>query len=142
MSLNDEEQSLLVTNVDDISLAMDMTDVIAKKVGFLHDDILFLRLVTEEASMNAYEYCQKTNQHGFWIHWDDKAKDYLVICIKHQGKKYPITPMVEANRGLRGRGLHLIVNLMDFVQVEENGEYVELVIKKYITQNLREGIGY
>lgn len=142
MNLTDEEQSLLVKNPDDISQAMDMTEEIAEKIGFLHDDILFLRLVTEEGCMNAYEYCQKTDQHGFWIYWDDKTKDYLDICIKHRGKKYTITPMVEANRGLRGRGLHLIVNLMDYVQVQENGEYVELVMRKYITQNLREGIGY
>jgi serine/threonine-protein kinase RsbW len=142
MNKNDEERSQLVKTVDNISQAMDITDEIAKEMGFVHYDILFLRLVTEEACMNAYEYCQNTKQQGFWISWDHNQKDSLSIFIKHRGKKFAITPMNEANRGLRGRGLQLIVNLMDYVRVQENGEYVELVMRKYMTQNLKEGIGY
>lgn len=141
MNNNDEKCSLLVKKADDISHAMDVTDEIANEIGFIHYDILFLRLVTEEACMNAYEYCQKTNQQGFWICWDHNQKDNLSILVKHLGKKFAITPMNEANRGLRGRGLQLIVNLMDYVQVRESGEYVELVMRKYITQNLKERIG-
>jgi len=142
MKNSKEQLSLLVKKADDISYAMDMTDEIANEMGFIHYDILFLRLVTEEACMNAYEYCQKTNQQGFWIYWDHYQKDSLSIFIKHRGKKFVIAPMIEAIRGLRGRGLQLILNLMDFVQVQENGEYVELVMRKYITQNLRERVGY
>lgn len=141
MKNNEEQLSLLVKKADDITCAMDMTDEIANEMGFIDYDILFLRLVTEEACMNAYEYCQKTNQQGFWICWDHNQKDSLSIFIKHQGKKFMIAPMTEANCGLRGRGLQLILNLMDCVQVQENGEYVELVMRKYITQDLREGIG-
>ncbi len=142
MKNSEEQLNLLVKKVDDISCAMDMTNKIANEMGFIHYDILFLRLVTEEACMNAYEYCQKTNQEGFWICWDHNHKDSLSIFIKHRGKKFVIAPMTEVNRGLRGRGLQLILNLMDYVQVQENGEYVELVMRKYITQNLRKGIGY
>ncbi|MED4352333.1 ATP-binding protein [Schinkia azotoformans] len=142
MNNYEEELKLLVKKADDISRAMDMTDEIANKMGFIHYDRLFLRLVTEEACMNAYEYCQKTNQQGFWICWDHNHKDCLSIFIKHRGKKFAITPMNGINRGLRGRGLHLIVNLMDYVQVQGCGEYVELVMTKCITQNLKEGIGY
>lgn len=141
MKNNEEQLSLLVKKADDIFCAMDMTDEIANEMGFIDYDILFLRLVTEEACMNAYEFCQKTNQQGFWICWDLNQKDRLSIFIKHLGKKFIIAPMNEPNRGLRGRGLQLIFNVMDCVQVQENGEYVELVMRKYLTQNLRERIG-
>lgn len=142
MNKNDEDLNLLVQMTDDISRAMDMTDEIANEMGFIQYDRLFLRLVTEEACTNAYENCQKTDQEGFWIRWDHSHTDYLSIFIKQIGKKYPFAPMIEENRGLRGRGLQLIVNIMDYVQVQENGEYVELIMQKYMTQSLKEGIGY
>ncbi|WP_458412044.1 ATP-binding protein [Schinkia sp. CFF1] len=139
MNIYDGKRRLQVKTVDDIFLAMAITDRIARVSGFLHNERIFLRLVTEESCMNAFEYCQNTNQSGFLIGWDKSQGDSLTIFIKHKGKKYNITPRTnEANRGLHGRGLLLIVNLMDKVFIEENGEYVTLLMRKYGSHILNE----
>lgn len=144
MKLYDEQRCLQVKKIDDIFQAMDITDEIAQETGFLQYDILFLRLVTEEACMNAYEYCQHTEQQGFFISWDKKQEDCLTIFVKHKGKRFNIIPYEnEVNQGDRGRGLKLIVNLMDHVHVAENGEYVELIMRKFVTQYFqREGTAF
>ncbi|HHY71749.1 MAG TPA: ATP-binding protein [Bacillus bacterium] len=133
MKLYDDKHCLKVRTADDIFQAMDVTDKIATHMGFLHYDRLFLRLVTEEACMNAYEYCQHTNQSGFFTCWDKSQQNILTIFTKHKGKKYNISLFAnEVNHSLRGRGLQLIVNLMDHVHLEENGGYVKLVMQKYM----------
>jgi len=144
MKLYDENHCLLVKKKDDIYQAMGITDETAQKMGFPQYDILFLRLVTEEACMNAYEYCQNTKQPGFLIGWETHNDESLTIFIKHRGKKFNVNVLNnEVNQGLRGRGLQLIVNLMDHVHVEENGEYVELIMRKYVSQYIQqEGTGY
>ncbi|WP_017756273.1 ATP-binding protein [Calidifontibacillus oryziterrae] len=132
MKQGEGQQCLLVEKEDDIFQAMDVTERIAGELGFLKDDKLYLRLATEEACMNAYEYCKKTKQVGFEIWWNTN-RDMLSIYLKHKGKKFNVhVNNDEINVGLRGRGLQLIVNLMDHVGVEENGDYVQFSMRKYV----------
>ncbi|WP_233130453.1 ATP-binding protein [Geobacillus sp. FJAT-46040] len=53
-------RTMAIVKTADILKAMDITEELAKRMGFLPRDCLFLRLATEEVCTNAYEYCQKT----------------------------------------------------------------------------------
>jgi serine/threonine-protein kinase RsbW len=115
----------------DIMKAMDITEQIASEMGFLPRDCLFLRLATEEACMNAYEYCQKTNQLPFEVFWKcEKGK--LIIIVKQHGKKFNITRKDVVNKGLRGRGLQLITHIVDHVCIEQKGNNVLFYMCKYV----------
>ncbi|SFA50545.1 serine/threonine-protein kinase RsbW [Parageobacillus thermantarcticus] len=114
----------------DIMKAMDITEQIASEMGFLPRECLFLRLATEEACMNAYEYCQKTNQLPFEVFWKC-GKEKLVIVVKQHGKKFDITRRDVVNKGSRGRGLQLIIHIVDHVYLEQKGNNVLFYMCKY-----------
>jgi serine/threonine-protein kinase RsbW len=114
----------------DIMKAMDITEQIASEMGFLPRDCLFLRLATEEACTNAYEYCQKTNQLPFEVFWKC-GKENLIIGVKQHGEKFDITRKDEVNKGLRGRGLQLITHIVDHVYIEQKGNNVLFYMCKY-----------
>ncbi|EID42955.1 ATP-binding protein [Parageobacillus thermoglucosidasius] len=114
----------------DIMKAMDITEQIASEMGFLPRECLFLRLATEEACMNAYEYCQKTNQLPFEVFWTCE-KEKLMIVVKQHGKKFDITRRDVVNKGLRGRGLQLIIHIVDHVYLEQKGNNVLFYMCKY-----------
>jgi len=125
-----EDFSLKVKDENDIMEAMDITEQLAYKVGFSSYDRLFLRLATEEACANAYEYCQMTNQPFFYVIWR-VSETKLTICVKHEGPLFKIEKRDEINTELRGRGLQLILHIMDYVQVEKQEENVLLFMHKY-----------
>lgn len=133
------KRSFVVKNPNDIIRAMDMTEKIARNIHLPKNDLIFLRLVTEEACMNAFEYCLGTGQSDFEIGWE-LNEQVLVIHLKHKGEKFSLDHIDnnEINYGLRGRGLKLIVNLMDEVDVEQNGENVEFFLRKYLNISHRE----
>lgn len=116
----------------DIIQAMEFTEKIASRIGFHSNDRLLLKLITEEACMNAYEYCKTTKQNHFHIYWFH-IKEELTILIIHKGENFRIDlNHDEVNYGPRGRGLQLIVNIMDQVDVQVHGEYIEFSMKKYL----------
>lgn len=136
MKFQDGKRYLLVKDEDDILRAMDITTEVAQEIGFPDNGVLFLKLVTEEACTNAYEYCSHSGQAGFLIKWDPHIRESLTIFIKHKGKKYKITKENKVNFGQRGRGLQLITSLMDYVEVNEMGGYIETVMQKDVSPPL------
>ncbi|WP_102345041.1 ATP-binding protein [Bacillus sp. Marseille-P3661] len=135
MKLSDNQSSFLVKREMDIFQVIELTENIARNMGFRNEETLFLKLVIEEACMNAYEYCQKTDQDVFQVRWS-LTSELLDICIKHKGEIFPIAEEPkELNHGNRGRGLQLIKHIMDEVKVMKNGDYVELFMKKMISVN-------
>jgi len=125
-----ENFSLRVNDENGIIEAMDITEQLACKMGFSSYDRLFLRLATEEACSNAYEYCQKTHQSFFYVFWRI-SKTKLTICVKHEGPMFKVEKRNDVNTGLRGRGLQLILHIMDQVQVEKQEENVLFFMHKY-----------
>jgi serine/threonine-protein kinase RsbW len=123
-------QNISVTNDTDIMKAMEITEQIASDMGFLPRDCLFLRLATEEACTNAYEYCQKTNQLPFQVFWQ-RENHYLTIVVQQRGKKFAIARKGGINRGPRGRGLQLITHIVDHVYVKQEGNHVLFYMCKY-----------
>jgi serine/threonine-protein kinase RsbW len=125
-----KSKHLAIKNEDDIIKAMEITEQLATKLDFSLRDQLFLRLATEEACTNAYEYCQKTNQSYFQVFWG-LDEDKISICVKHQGPLFKVKKTDEVNTSPRGRGLQLILNIMDHVQVEKQEENVLFFMHKY-----------
>lgn len=78
-------QNISVMKNADILKAMEITEQIASDMGFSPHDCLFLRLATEEACTNAYEYCQKMNQLPFQVFWE-KENQHLTIVVQQRGK--------------------------------------------------------
>jgi serine/threonine-protein kinase RsbW len=130
MGIFRKSKRLAVKNEDDIMKAMEITEELANELDFPPRDQLFLRLATEEACTNAYEYCQKTNQFYFQVFWRID-EDKISICVKHQGPLFKVKKTDEVNTNPRGRGLQLILNIMDRVQVEKQEENVLLFMHKY-----------
>ena len=62
-------RTMKIMKIADILKAMDTTEELAKEMGFLPRDCLFLRLATEEACTNAYEYCKKERRFPFNVFW-------------------------------------------------------------------------
>ena len=115
---------------EDVLQAMEWTEKYAKSIGFLHTDQLLLRLVTEEAIVNAREYSSKDGQNEVKVNWYFKHK-VLVISVKQLGAFYSINKQEDINYGLRGRGLQLILNIMEEVWLEqEEKNKITLHMKK------------
>jgi serine/threonine-protein kinase RsbW len=114
----------------DILKAMEITEQIASDMGFSPHDCLFLRLATEEACTNAYEYCQKMNQLPFQVFWE-RENQHLTIVVQQRGKKFAIARKGGINRGPRGRGLQLITHIVDRVYVKQEGNHVLFYMCKY-----------
>lgn len=123
-------KNISVTKDADIVKAMEITERIASGMGFSSRDCLFLRLATEEACTNAYEYCQKTNQLPFKVFWKGE-RQHLIIVVKQRGKKFAIKREDGVNRGSRGRGLQLIAHIVDHVYVKQRGNYVLFYMCKF-----------
>jgi serine/threonine-protein kinase RsbW len=116
-------KNISVTKDADIMKAMEITEQIASGMGFSPRDCLFLRLATEEACTNAYEYCQKNNQLPFKVFWK-RERQHLIIVVKQRGKKFAIKREDEVNKSSRGRGLQLITHIVDHAYVKQKGNYV------------------
>ncbi|WP_339232682.1 ATP-binding protein [Geobacillus sp. FSL W8-0032] len=116
-------RTMTIMKPADILKAMEVTEELAERMGFLPCDCLFLRLATEEACMNAYEYCQKVQKLPFRVFWKiDEGQ--LMIVVKQQGGCFSITNHDTVNTGPRGRGLQLIAHIVDDVYVKQEGNNV------------------
>ncbi|GAE25979.1 hypothetical protein JCM9140_2004 [Halalkalibacter wakoensis JCM 9140] len=118
-----------IVNKDDIYDAMKYTEKLAEKAGFSYDVVLKLQLVTEEACMNAFEYCQSRKIASFHLLWNIQ-KDFFEMIVKQKGGYFTLVEKSAVNKELRGRGLTLIMNLLDRVEVKQESEYVTLYMRK------------
>lgn len=117
---------------EDVLRAMECTDQLAEDLGFMPTDQLLLRLVTEEAIVNARTYSIQDQQNQIRIYWCILKKD-MIISVKQLGAFFTINKQEEINYGLDGRGLQLIVNIMDEVWIEQEPvNYVILHMKKSV----------
>ena len=124
------QKCMKIVTDEDVLQAMEWTGKLAESLGFLHTDQLLLRLVTEEAIVNAREYSSKNGQNEVKINWDFTHK-VLVISVKQLGAFYSINKKEDINYGLRGRGLQLILNIMEEVWLEQEGtNRITLYMKK------------
>lgn len=125
-------EDLKIMSIEDISKAMEITDKCSNLMSFDPKEKLFLKLATEEACMNAYEYCVKHGHLSIKVCWNVN-EDGLTINIVHKGEVFPIErkDKDEVNVGLRGRGLQIIQNIMDNVCVNQREEKVCFSMLKY-----------
>lgn len=114
---------------DDIYEAMKCTEMLLTMKEFSQTSILKLQLVTEEACTNAYEYCLKSGLWPIQVEWRITPNAFELI-VRQKGKRIPLTNKKNIiNSGPRGRGITLILNLMDEVEVREGEGFVELYMK-------------
>lgn len=126
------QKHMIIEIEEDVLQAMAYTDYLAGSLGFLPNDQLLLRLVTEEAVVNALEYSAKNDQHEIEVFWYSSNEEF-VISIKQPGPAFKIEKQENVNYGHRGRGLQLILHIMDEVWLEQEEENrVTLYMKKYV----------
>lgn len=109
--------------------ALANTRKLAKECNLEEKDVLFLQLATEEACSNAYEYCKTNEKDYFSVIWniDDH---YFHITVLHEGEPFVLKRTEEVNYTTKGRGLQLILNIMDEVKVRVKGNIVQLIMSK------------
>ncbi|WP_204524676.1 ATP-binding protein [Litchfieldia alkalitelluris] len=120
---------MTIATTDDIVQGMNRTKQLARERGFSENIVMKLQLVTEEASTNAYEYCAKHGLDSHIVIWNITNSTFELI-VRQKGSVFPIVQENDLKSGMRGRGLKLIVSLMDQVEVREQGEFIELYMKK------------
>ncbi|USB31748.1 ATP-binding protein [Paenibacillus sp. YPG26] len=120
-----------IKSKDDIADAMEITANLARKCGCSYPQTLKLQLVTEEACMNAYEYCQEQTHSSFQICWSFRNKKFEIV-VRQTGGTITLLQKNDVNVGLRGRGLTLILSLLDQVEVRKVNQFVELYMMKEI----------
>ncbi|RUL50498.1 ATP-binding protein [Lysinibacillus antri] len=119
--------SMEIKTENDVLKAMEHTSEIANKLGCLPNEQILLSLVTEESLVNALEYGEDDLVKMYWACSDKE----LEICIKQKGKMYKIEKSDQLNYGNRGRGLQLILNIMNEVWLEQEEEdNIALYMKK------------
>ena len=129
------QRSMQIESEDDILRAMDMTVQLAEQLTLPSIEHMMLSLVTEEALINAWEYCKKTGELFISIQWE--MVDYVLeISVTQLGVKYQIEKATDMNYGARGRGIQLMLHIMDSVWLEQlDDRFVILhMIKDYNPQ--------
>lgn len=130
MGAGKEEQCIYkVTSQQDIIDSMDITEELAMHDGFSSRDVLFLRLVTEEICTNSYEHCVRHGYSSFYIRWRSE-RDRFEMMIKQEGEMFPLSLCDGVQYGRRGRGMQLVFQLMDAVEVKQRGKFVTICVSK------------
>lgn len=115
---------------DDILNAMTKTSTLAERMGFPPREQTLLCLATEEAIVNAMEHGE--GQPPFVeVDWEMKT-DALQLAIKQKGKHFKLLEKSNEPYSLRGRGLQLILHIMDKVWLDEQDGFIILHMKKYL----------
>ncbi|WP_167568911.1 ATP-binding protein [Brevibacillus migulae] len=119
-----------IFNEADIWDAMAQTERIAREMAFPASEILYLRLVTEEACTNAFEHYSSVQTLPYEVRWQIHP-DRLEIMIRECGQLFSLPAGGTLNpQSLRGRGLPLILHLMDEVNVRQEETYIEFTMRK------------
>jgi serine/threonine-protein kinase RsbW len=127
--------SMKIQSTDDVMNAMNYTEHLAESLGFLLEVQLRLCLVTEEALVNAMEYGTTEEQQFVEIKWQSTANS-LVMKVKQKGNSFPLEINENINYGSRGRGLQLILSIMDEVWLTAEEGHITLCMEKNINGNL------
>ena len=72
---------MIIEMEEDVLQAMAYTDYLAGSLGFLLNDQLLLRLVTEEAIVNALEYSVKDGQDVVEVFWNISNEEFVISVI-------------------------------------------------------------
>ncbi|OCA81955.1 hypothetical protein A8F95_14665 [Bacillus wudalianchiensis] len=116
---------------EDIFSAMTVTEELANEQEFSIHDVIKMRLATEEACTNSYEYCRAKGMSYFLIKWS-ATPSLIEITVRQKGKaSFPLIEQADVNTGLRGRGIALMVHLMDKVEIRRRKNCVELYMNKW-----------
>lgn len=107
-----------VVTADDVLKAMDYMGQLAETISNQMTDRVLLPLVVEEALVNALEYGAKQEQLAVSIEWA-VSDEYLEIAVQQVGASFEVKQSTSVNTGTRGRGLQLILHIMDEVNVVE-----------------------
>lgn len=118
-----------IFTLDDIYEAMMQSRDLAVEQGFSYNSVLKIQLATEEACTNAYEYSRNRNQASCAVKWK-ASPDYLEVIVRQEGAAFSLRQPENVVMGQRGRGITLILNLMDFVEMRENKGFIELIMRK------------
>jgi serine/threonine-protein kinase RsbW len=127
--------SMKIQSTDDVMSAMNYTEHLAESLGFLLEVQLRLCLVTEEALVNAMEYGTTEEQQFVEIKWQ-MAVDSLVMKVKQEGNLFPLEINEDINYSSRGRGLQLILSIMDEVWLTTEEGHITLCMKKTVNEKL------
>lgn len=115
---------------EDVLQAMELTSQLAESIEYLPNDQLLLSLVTEESLVNALEYCTKLGEIIIRIHWRI-SRNCFEMSVKQKGTVFNLEKKDEMNYGPRGRGIQLILNIMDAVEIKvEDEESIVLYMRK------------
>lgn len=131
------QRSMQIESDDDILRAMDMTVQLAEQLEIPPNEYIMLSLVTEEALVNAWDYCKKTGELSISIQWE-MVDQVFEISVTQIGVEFNIEKTEDINYGARGRGIQLMLHIMDSVWLEQLGNrFVTLhMIKNYATQEI------
>ncbi|WCN39782.1 ATP-binding protein [Aneurinibacillus uraniidurans] len=113
----------------DICQVLDITGEVARSTGFTDKESLLLCLAAEEACTNAYEYMTENGQGNFHIYWR-VFPDRLVMEVTEPGDCFSITLRQETNDQPRGRGIQLILSIMDEVRLNFTQSSLSVVMEK------------
>ncbi|BAU29919.1 serine/threonine-protein kinase RsbW [Aneurinibacillus soli] len=118
-----------ITKKLDICQVLDITGEVARSAGFTSKESLLLCLAAEEACTNAYEYITQNGQENFHMYWMI-FPDRLVMEVTEPGDCFSITLRQETNDQSRGRGIQLILNIMDEVRLNFTKSSLSVVMEK------------
>lgn len=127
-------------NVEGVLGAMDMTDEVCRELKLTEKERFHLRLITEEACTNAYEYCLYKRYDYYFVYWEFEC-NYLMLTFSHPGEGFSLpSPFFQPKLEERGRGLVLIQSLADVMRIEKQGDYIFFRVGKRLhTGHVRKG---
>lgn len=126
------QKNMQINSQNDVLQAMEQTVLLAEQLAISSNEQLLLSLVTEEALVNALEYCDTLGEKFVSIQWDITNRVFN-IAVTQYGIMYPIEKKDEINYSNRGRGLQLILHIMDRVWLEQVNEHkVTLHMQKHL----------
>ncbi|WP_275120147.1 ATP-binding protein [Alkalihalobacterium chitinilyticum] len=118
----------------DILNAMDFVKRLALGLGFNRKEALHLQLVVEELCTNAFDHTDRCSMKVLKI---EKVEDQkgITLTLYTEGELYSLNPPKETdNKGPRGRGLKLILSLVDFAEVKAEGSFIKTQLMKKRSQ--------
>ena len=124
-------KTMIIENEEDVLQAMEYTSSSTNQLGYSNKIQTLLCLVTEESLVNALEHGAKASIEVFW----NISYNEFLLEVKQSGPLFAIERRDELNVSSSGRGIQLILNIMDEVWLnQEDDNSFKLNMKKY---NLR-----
>lgn len=120
-----------ITTEENVLQAIEYTRQLSESLGYSTTEQVLFSLVTEEALVNALEHCGQRDETNITIYWCTLQKSFE-IAVTQPGAMFYLEKQKDVNTGNRGRGLQLILNIMDDVWLErQEGNIVMLHMIKH-----------